>query len=66
MVMTRGAIVTFVFHGVSDVAPEDFNYQNVINSLQIFPCEAEKKRFKVEIESTWGIGGGFALQPGRN
>ena len=57
MTMKRGAIITFLFHGVSDVNLEDFNYQNVINSLKVSPSEDGKKRLKVEIESIWGIGG---------
>lgn len=59
MAMKCGAIVTFVFHGVSDAELEGFNYQNVINSLQVSPSEDEKKRLKVEIESIWGLGGIF-------
>jgi hypothetical protein len=57
MAFKRGAVVDFIFEDVGDVLLEDFNHQNVVNSISVVPADITGKRLKVEIESIYGIGG---------
>ena len=57
LVLIKNVIIRFAFAGVEDVQVEDFNFQNVINSLQIRTEVTEAgQRIRVEVESIYGFG----------
>lgn len=58
MVLVKNIIVRFAFAGVENVQVEDFNFQNVINSLNVQPEDTVAgQRIRVEVESIFGFGG---------
>jgi Immunity protein 50 len=57
LVLIKDVIIRFTFTGVEEVQVEDFNFQNVINSLVIHPATEEaRERIRVEVESIYGFG----------
>ena len=57
LVLIKNVIIRFAFAGVEDVRVEDFNFQNVINSLHIRAEGTEtEQRMRVEVESIYGFG----------
>ena len=57
LVLIKNVIIRFAFTGVEDVQVEDFNFQNVINSLEIRSEATEgEQRVRVEVESIFGFG----------
>lgn len=57
LALVKNIVIRFVFTGVEEVQVEDFNFQNVINSLEIRrESEVPESRIRVEIESTYGFG----------
>jgi hypothetical protein len=57
MAIIKNVIIRFAFAGVEDVQVEDFNFQNVINSLRIqTEGTASGQRIRVEVESIYGFG----------
>jgi|CXWL01.1.fsa_nt_gi hypothetical protein len=57
LVLVKDVIIRFAFTGVEEVQVEDFNFQNVINSLVIHPANNEAgERIRVEVESIYGFG----------
>ena len=57
LVLIKNVIIRFAFAGVEDVQVEDFNFQNVINSLHIRTEVTEAgERIRVEVESIYGFG----------
>jgi Immunity protein 50 len=57
LVLIKNVIIRFAFAGVEEVQVEDFNFQNVINSLAIRKEAGEAgERIRVEVESIYGFG----------
>jgi hypothetical protein len=57
LVLIKDVTIHFSFIGVEEIQVEDFNFQNVINSLVIRPGkEGAEKRIQVEVESIYGFG----------
>ena len=57
LVLIKNVVIRFVFAGVEEVQVEDFNFQNVIDSLEIRQdTEEPKQRIQVEVESIYGFG----------
>ena len=57
LVLIKNVVIRFVFAGVEEVQVEDFNFQNVIDSLEIRQdTEEPKQRIRVEVESIYGFG----------
>ena len=56
-VLVKKVLIRFAFAGVEEVQVEDFNFQNVINSLEICPnTGGPERRIRVEVESIYGFG----------
>ncbi|MDY7536811.1 Imm50 family immunity protein [Undibacterium sp. RTI2.1] len=57
VVLIKEVVIRFAFVGVEEVQVEDFNFQNVINSLVIYPVtQGVRERMRVEVESIYGFG----------
>lgn len=57
LVQSKNFVIRFAFAGVENVQVEDFNFQNVINSLSFDNETAEGgERIRVEVESIYGFG----------
>jgi hypothetical protein len=57
LVLIKNVVIRFAFSGVEDVQVEDFNFQNVINSLHIRTEVTEfGQQIRVEVESIYGFG----------
>lgn len=57
LVLTKNVLIRFAFAGVEEVQVEDFNFQNVINSLTIEKQRTrDDERIRVEVESIFGFG----------
>ena len=57
LVLIKNVIIRFTFAGVEGVQVDDFNFQNVINSLTIDNEATEVgERIRVEVESIYGFG----------
>ena len=55
--LVKNVIICFVFEGVEEVQVEDFNFQNVINSLAIRQdAYHPEQKIRVEVESIYGFG----------
>jgi hypothetical protein len=55
--LVKDVIIRFAFAGVEEVQVEDFNFQNVINSLVIHTGAKESGgKIRVEVESIYGFG----------
>ena len=58
LVLRKSVLVRFVFNGGCNFELSEFNLQNVINSLTVFPAKSdEAANLHVDIESIWGFGG---------
>ena len=56
--VVKSVLVNFIFNGVSDLSVSEFNYQNVINSIESKSTETlGAPSISVDIESIWGFGG---------
>lgn len=57
MALVQNVVITFSFEGVEAVEVEDFNFQNVIDSLRVLPAaELPSAMLRVEVESIYGFG----------
>lgn len=57
LALIKNVLIRFAFTGVEQVQVDDFNFQNVINSLEFRrESEAPESRVQVEIESIYGFG----------
>jgi hypothetical protein len=66
LVLIKDVIIRFAFTGVEEVQVEDFNFQNVINSLVIEPAAEESgRRVRVEVESIYGFGAAWFCSSAR-
>lgn len=66
MALAQNVVVTLVFEGVEAVEVEDFNFQNVINSLHVLPAaELPGVMLRVEVESIYGFGARWLCKAAR-
>jgi hypothetical protein len=66
LALIKNVVIRFAFTGVEDVQVENFNFQNVINSLQILhESEAPDSRVRVEVESIYGFGASWLCSTAR-
>ncbi len=66
LALIKDVIIRFAFTGVEEVQVEDFNFQNVINSLVIQPVAEEAGgRIRVEVESIYGFGAAWFCSSAR-
>jgi len=58
MSIVKNVIISFVFTGVESLQVEDFNFQNVINSIRIEQDTSitAAGKLRVEVESIYGFG----------
>ena len=60
LALIKNVLIRFAFTGVEELQIEDFNFQNVINSLAIRRESGEpESRIRVEVESIYGFGASF-------
>jgi hypothetical protein len=64
MSIVKNVVITFAFTGVESLQVEDFNFQNVINSIRIEPITASTAagRLRVKVESIYGFGANWLCQ----
>lgn len=66
MALVQNVVVTLCFEDVEAIEVEDFNFQNVINSLQILPeAEVPSALLRVEVESIYGFGARWLCKSAR-
>lgn len=66
MALVQNVVITFFFEGVEAVEVEDFNFQNVIDSLRVLPAaELPSAMLRVEVESIYGFGARWLCKEAR-
>lgn len=66
LTLVKNVIIRFAFTGVEEVQVDDFNFQNVINSLEFHrESEAPESRLRVAIESIYGFGATWLCRTAR-
>ncbi|WP_423228558.1 Imm50 family immunity protein [Pseudaquabacterium inlustre] len=64
--LIKNVVIQFAFAGVEELHVEDFNFQNVINSLNIRrESEAPESKIRVEVESIYGFSASFVCSTAR-
>lgn len=60
---TKSVLIRFLFKGASDFEISDFNFQNVIDSIDVSQVAADDPaNLKVDITSIWGFGGSLRCE----
>ena len=60
---TKSVLIRFLFKGACDFEINDFNLQNVIDSIEVSQIDADDPaNLKVDIASIWGFGGSLRCE----